>query len=85
MCMFKHEESEDESDQDEEADDDDADEEENVTKLKPMLEKVKKAVENFDVLLNKFSLKCEYCEFEARNRNGLNMHVKAKHTNINNS
>ena len=51
-----------------------------VDKLMPILEKVQEAVEKFDLLLKKNSLICKEFDFEARNQNGLNMHVKAKHT-----
>ena len=86
MCMYKHEEcdesdagSDDEND-DENEDADSDDEEVSVDKLVPILEKVQEAVEKFDLLLKKNSLMCKECDFEARNQNGLNMHVKAKHT-----
>ena len=49
------------------------------SKIKPVLEKFKQAVENFEELLGKFSLKCKSCEFEAKDLNGLAMHMKAKH------
>ena len=51
-----------------------------VEDLKPMLKKIQEAVEKFDVLLKKCSLRCDQCDFEAKNQNGLNMHVKSKHT-----
>ena len=51
----------------------------NIESIKPVLEKFKEAVENFEQLLGKYSLKCKYCEFEARDLNGLTMHNKAKH------
>ena len=44
-----------------------------------MLEKVKKAVEKCDTLLDQCSFKCKICDFEAKDRNGLVMHTKAKH------
>ena len=72
---------EDESDSDEE----DEEEYENVYALKPILNKFKEAVEKFDTMLQKCSLKCKHCEFEAKDQNGLGMHMKAKHTNLNNS
>ena len=51
----------------------------NIEKIKPVLEKFKQAVDNFEELLEKCSLKCKDCEFEARDLNGLKMHMKAKH------
>ena len=86
MCMFVHEsrdvsDSEEESDSDETGDDD---ENENVVKiqdLEPCLERVEEAMKKVQVLLQPPSkLKCDKCEFEAKNVNGLNMHKKAKHT-----
>ena len=50
-----------------------------LNKIKPVLEKFKKAVGNFEELLGKYSLKCNNCEFEAKDINGLTMHKKAKH------
>ena len=86
MCMFVHEsrdvsDSEEESDSDETGDDD---ENENVVKiqdLEPCLARVEEAMKKVQVLLQPPSkLKCDKCEFEAKNVNGLNMHKKAKHT-----
>ena len=51
----------------------------NFEEIKPLLEQFKQAVDNFEQLLEKYSLKCKECEFEARDFNGLTMHVKAKH------
>ena len=45
-----------------------------------MLKKIQEAVDKFEVMLKKCSLKCDDCDFEARNQNGLTMHIKAKHT-----
>ena len=62
--------------------DDDHDSEEiSVEDLKPVIERVQVAIETFDNLIKKSSLICKDCEFEAKNVNGLNMHIKAKHTN----
>ena len=89
--MFRHEESK----KREEIDDDDSDNEsevdvsdtaqENVKELIPILERFKEAVAKFDVLLQKCSLKCKECDFEAKDTNGLVMHMKAKHKNSNKS
>ena len=80
LCMYIHDVEDDEDDSDSDADDDD---EISVDTLQPQLEKLKEAVEKFDTLLKKEknNLKCKQCEFEARNQNGMTMHVKAKHTN----
>ena len=47
------------------------------------LEKIRyntiEAVDDFEELLEKYSLKCKDCDFEARDFNGLKMHMKAKH------
>ena len=85
--MFRHEndiEEEDESDDDEDDDDDGDDDVDGVEavdieKIKPVLDNFKKAVDNFEELLGKYSLKCKNCEFEAKDLNGLTMHMKAKH------
>ena len=86
MCMFRHKDSEsgesDESDEDDDEDEEDENEQD-VDNLKPSLEKVKKSLEKVAVLLQQVvpNFKCQHCDFEAKNQNGLNMHVKAKHTN----
>ena len=84
MCMFRHDEveesdDEDESDDDEEVDNDMEEDEESIKELKPVLKKIQEAVDKFEVMLKKCSLKCDHYEFEARNTNGLTMHMKAKH------
>ena len=86
LCMYRHEEAvngEDENNED--SDDDDSVCENFVNegvdgqKIRPLLEKFKQAVDNFEELLGKHSLKCKDCEFEAKDFNGLKMHMKAKH------
>ena len=83
MCMFKHEEFRDievESDDGAEDEDDQMSlDGVDIDKISPVLENFKKAVENFEQLLGKYSLKCKVCEFEAKDINGLTMHIKAKH------
>ena len=85
ICMFRHEESkkEDENDNDDSVNESEVDvsdtDQENVKELIPILEWFKEAVAKFDVLLQKCSLKCKECEFEAKDTNGLVMHMKAKH------
>ena len=79
MCMYKHNDDNDEND-DKDGDDNESDcSEVDMENLKPVLEKVKKAVEKCDTLLDQCSFKCKICDFEAKDRNGLVMHTKAKH------
>ena len=50
--------------------------------IEPSLRKVEEAMDKVEKLLlqNKTSnLKCNKCDFEAKNSNGLTMHNKAKH------
>ena len=90
LCMFHHEESEvsddKEDDDDIENDTDNLnDNDENVMTIEdiePCLKRVEEAMEKVKIALEKQALKCDQCDFEARNLNGLNMHKKAKHTNI---
>ena len=85
MCMYKHDENED--DDDSESEDDEAEElddnGETLEKLRPSLEKVKDALQKVDAMLKKVSpkLKCDKCDFVAKNENGLTMHKKSKHPN----
>ena len=94
MCMFQHEKSEEKDDDDgdnsddddsEDDDDDEQNDEESLVKirdLEPSIKKVEEAMKKVSVLLQKqtSALKCDDCEFEARNTNGLTMHKRAKHT-----
>ena len=54
----------------------------NITDLEPILKKVEEAMNKINLLLQRQTsqLKCDLCEFEARNENGLTMHKKAKNT-----
>ena len=84
MCMFKHEDLVTEtcdSDDDSEDGDDNmiGDVGNNFDEIKPVLEQFEQDVDNFEQLLEKYSPKCKECEFEARDFNGLTVHVKAKH------
>ena len=84
LCMYQHEKSVDEeSDNDGESSDDDdvavVNDDIDFEEIKPALEKFKQADDNFEQLLGKHNLKCKQCEFEAKDMNGLNMHMKAKH------
>ena len=81
LCMFRHEEKDD--DESETEDDSSSDDEETVKSLQPTLDKVKNSIEKVNALLRQVcpTYKCDHCDFEAKNQNGLNMHAKAKHTN----
>ena len=95
MCMFKHDgrdvsddENEDDEESEDESDEENKDEKRSgkdlikITELEPSLKKVEEAMDKVNVLLQKTTspLKCDLCEFEARNANGLTMHKKSKHT-----
>ena len=87
LCMFVHEsrdmsdsEEESDSDEDENENDDDNDTVIKIQDIEPCLLKVEEAMKKVQVLLLPTSqLKCNICEFEAKNMNGLKMHKKAKH------
>ena len=93
LCMFQHEESGEVDDEEDGSDDSEDDNDEdgeindedtlvNIRDLEPSIKNVEEAMEKVNVLLKKHSsaLRCELCDFEARNSNGLTMHKKAKHT-----
>ena len=74
------EEYEEESDEIDENDDSDEDIETfRLSEIEPALAKVELAMEKVNNLLNGTKLRCDICEFKAKNQNGLNMHKKAKH------
>ena len=53
-----------------------------VKDIEPSLRKVEQAMDKIQQLLmpeQTSKLKCDKCDFEAKNNNGLNMHNKAKH------
>ena len=50
-----------------------------LSEIEPVLERVEQAIEKANKLLKSSMLKCEHCDFIAKNQNGLNMHKKAKH------
>ena len=80
LCMFRHEgRNGDEEESDDESDNDDTDD---VEEMKPVLEKLEEAFEKLSVNLKKHfgPLRCDSCDFEAKNENGLTMHKRAKHT-----
>ena len=52
----------------------------NVEDLEPSLKKVEDAMSKVEQLILTSKLKCDKCDFSAKNINGLNMHKKAKHT-----
>ena len=77
--MFKHKiRNGDEDQSDEESDGDDDSINVDVEEIKPVSEKLEKLSVN---LKKHFGpLKCDKCEFEARNKNRFTMHKRAKHT-----
>ena len=87
MCMFKHDRRE-ISDDEEDTSDEESDEENesdrkefvNVMDLEPSFKKVEESMSRITRLLENSQLICEFCEFVAKNANGLNMHKKSKHT-----
>ena len=74
------------AEKDESDDEDDVDKNDDniitINDIEPCLKKVEEAMDKVNVLLQKQTsiLKCDTCDFEARNVNGLTMHKKAKHT-----
>jgi hypothetical protein len=52
-----------------------------ITDLEPSLKKVEEAMNKVNILLQtkKILLKCDICDFEAKNANGLTNHKRAKH------
>ena len=87
MCMFKHEKREISDDEEDETDGESEDEYKDdskdlikVTDLEPSFRKVEESMSRVTKLLENARLKCEFCEFIAKNANGLNMHKKSKHT-----
>ena len=78
MCMYKHAETD--EDDDESVCEIKNQEEISGDDLKPIVERVQKTLEKFDSLLQKNEVKCKMCVFTAKNKTGLNMHVKSKHT-----
>ena len=87
LCMFRHEgRNGDEEESDDESDNEDTDDdtmEVDVEEIKPVLEKLEEAFKKLSVNLKKYfgPLRCDSCDFEAKNENGLTMHKRAKHTN----
>ena len=55
-----------------------------LSEIEPVLLKVEKAMKKVSELLNGSKLKCDKCDFTAKNQNGLKMHMKAKHTDKSN-
>jgi len=91
LCMFQHEDDEESEDEDNNQDEDNDDEEDvnesideenviSIDDIEPSMRKVEEAMEKVNQLLKQQKLKCDVCEFQAKNMNGLNMHNKAKHT-----
>ena len=85
--MFKHDRRE-ISDNEEDTSDEESDEENesdrkeyvNVMDLEPSFKKVEESMSRVTRLLENARLQCEFCDFIAKNANGLNMHKKSKHT-----
>ena len=50
-----------------------------LSEIEPVLSKVESAMEKVSELLKCNNLKYDKCDFTAKNQNGLNMHIKAKH------
>ena len=87
-CMFRHDQHFQDCDENNEEEENDASECEDqingtvrLSEIEPVLLKVESAMEKVNELLKSSKLKCDKCDFTARNQNGLNMHIKAKHTN----
>ena len=85
-CMYKHKEhfQVNEEESEDQNDESDSDEKEDFDTLKmseiePVLAKVEAAMDKVSKLIQNTKLKCENCDFVAKNQNGLNMHKKAKH------
>ena len=94
-CMFRHkkyfhESEEDKEDEDDNDGDDECDEEIDdnnsvkLSEIEPALLKVESAMERVSELLKSSKLKCDKCDFTAKNQNGLNMHTRAKNTDKSN-
>ena len=81
--LYTHEESVDEecNDDGDSNDDDMRDDGIIFEDIKPALEKFKQAVENVEELSGKHSLECKKCKFEAKDLNGLIMHIKTTYKN----
>ena len=87
LCMYKHKDKSDDTQKDSDESEDESDDEasddskESVKDLIPIIDKFREAIDKFDSLLQECNLKCKQCEFEAKDSNGLIMHMKAKHKN----
>ena len=90
LCMFQHEEeNEDEDSDDDEMESENSDDEkvnDDFIDIDYVMKKVEESMNKVGDLIEKHTaaLKCDSCEFIARNSNGLTMHKKAKHTNSDN-
>ena len=84
--MYRHErgntEEVDDSVSDKESDSDDEFGDVDLEELKPVLGKLEEAFEKLSISLKKHfgPLRCDMCDFDAKNQNGLTMHKRAKHT-----
>ena len=84
--MFKHEnhfhdtEENTEEDNEEEAENDENCDIVRISEIEPVILRVESSMKKVSELLKVSRLKCDKCDFIAKNQNGLNMHIKAKHT-----
>ena len=85
-CMFRHEnhfhdtEENTEEDNEEETENDENCDIVRISEIEPVISRVESAMKKVSELLKVNKLKCDKCDFIAKNQNGLNMHSKAKHT-----
>ena len=82
----EEDESDEEKNEDENNDDAQNDQENNddehivkIGDIEPSLRKVEEAMDKVEQLLLQNNFKCNICDFQAKNSNGLTMHKKAKH------
>ena len=76
------EKNEHENNDDAQNDQENNDDDEHIVKIgdiEPSLRKVEEAMDKVEQLLLQNNFKCNICDFQAKNSNGLTMHKKAKH------
>ena len=84
--MFRHEnhfhdtEENTEEDNEEETENDENCDIVRISEIEPVISRVESAMKKVSELLKVNKLKCDKCDFIGKNQNGLNMHIKAKHT-----
>ena len=74
-CMYSHDENDNEDNEDDEDGEDSDSSIIDLGKVRPVLEKVRQSVEKCDILMDQCSVKCKFCEFLAKDKNG---HIKAR-------